>query len=300
MGRLCVSLSRVDKSGKRLSDEKLYSIYEEACKAFSGTYSDLSDIPKSGLYLFNSEFETVLDIPKGVGEAASYAFGLSQMTEGLYQPCAGSVSDLIEEDPTPSKKALTDALSHVGLEYFSLEGNVLKKSDPLAKLDLGPLRDAYALRAAVELLKKSECAYGTVTFNGTAGVFGKKDDGEAFEVRLSSGYPGVFNVTEGYVSLVSKDFGTAFDYSDGITEPSLDCAAVYSADPRVSCAMASIAYVNGSDSLMEVYRKGELAFEAALTEKNGRLILTKYAEKDGLFTPEKQEAESEETKEGSK
>ncbi|MBR6675941.1 MAG: FAD:protein FMN transferase [Clostridia bacterium] len=300
MGRLCISLARVDKDGKHLSDEKLHTIYEDACRIFSDTYNDLSDVPESGLYLFNVEFDTVLDIPKGIGDAAGYAINLSQMTEGLYEPCAGTVSALIKKDPTPSKKALEDALSHVGTEHFSIDGDVLKKSDPKAKLDLGPLRDAYALKAAVEHLTNSRCAYGTVTFNGTAGVFGKKADESPFEVKLSSGHPGVFNITEGYVSLVSEHFGTAFDFSDGVTDPALECAAVYSLDPRVSCAMAAVAYVNGSDSLMEVYRKGELSFEAALTEKGGGLTLTKYADKNGLFVPEINEAETQESEEVSK
>ena len=300
MGRLCVSLSRVDKDGKKIKDDRLTDLYEETCSAFSAVYNELSDIPQSSLCVINSEFDTVLDIPEGVGDATGYAFDLSELTDGLYEPCAGTVSHLIENNPEPSEEELADALSHAGRENFRLSGNVLKKEDPLAKLDLGPLRDAYALKAAVEHLKKSECGYGSVTFNGAAGVFGQKADGTPFQVSLSSGYPGTFNITEGYVSLVSEDFGHTFDFTDGVTEATVECAAVYSADPRVSCAMASLAYIYGTDRLMDIYRKGELSFEAALTEKDGSLTLTKYAERDGLFTPETEALETEETKEGAK
>jgi len=292
-GRLSISVSRAGKDGSRLSEKELYAIYDGACSSFDTSYSELSPDDASELSLFNAEFETIFDIDPAVTEEVLYAFRLSELTDGLYEPCGGTLTSLLEADAAPDEKALHEALSHVGTDRFSIADGCLKKSDPLARLDLGAVRDACALRDTVEYLKSTECAYSTVSFNGIAGVFGEKADGSPFCISLGSGSGGSFNIKEGYVALVSENFGTATDFKDGKLDSPIRCATVFSPDARIAASLAGVAYVNGAQCLLSIYEKGELPFEAVLTQKNGSSVYTPSATKDQLYVPETAAEESE-------
>ena len=152
-------------------------------------------------------------------------------------------------------------------------------------IDLCSYRDGYALSATCEYLKESDCAFGAITFNGIAGVFGKKADGSLFSVEIGNGADGTFNISDGYVALVNEDFGIAYDHTDGKLEPKLLRAAVYAADAEAAAILASVGYVHGSDALLSLYEKESLVFEAVLTENDGTEIFTKKAKDSNLYTP---------------
>lgn len=285
MGRLSVSLARDTKDGEKLTEAELNSIYEEACATFEKAYSFLSDGEGNPLSTLNSPVNAVFDINKDLLKEITGAIKLSDLTDGRYEPCAGSLTSLLKADSAPTDEMLTDALSHIGKDKFEFSGTEAKKLDAKASIDFGAYRDGYALQSVCEFLGESACAYGTVTFNGIAGVFGEKPDGELFKIEIGDGADGTFNISDGYVALVSKNFGTSYDYSDGVLTPALEKAAVYAADAKVCAVIASVGYVHGADVLLDLYEKEDLSFEAVLTERDGKEIFTKNADGTNLYTP---------------
>ena len=283
IGRLSVSLSTLSKDGTPLSQEELKKIYTDALDTFTKAYEFLSD--SSELTTVNAEADVVLDTDKELIQHIKTAFGYSDMTEGLYQPCGGTVTELFEKGRTPDEKQLKKALSHIGCDKIEIAQKNIKKSDPLCKLDLYAYCDGYALSRVCEFLKDTPVAYGTVTFNGIAGVFGKKPEDKPFAVEIGNGDDGIFNITDGYVALVTEGFGSSYDFSDGILDPALEKAAVYSPDARTAAVVASVGYAHGSDIILELYENKELKFEAVLKEKDGNETFTEKADNSSLYTP---------------
>lgn len=287
-GRFSVTLSRLSKEKETLSEEELKAVYNGAVDAFEKAYAFLST--KGNLSHVNNAVNNVFDVDKKLIEQVKGAIKLGSLTEGLYEPCGGSLTALYKTGTAPEKAAVDEALLHVGSDKLTVSDTSVEKTDPLCQVDLYAYADGYALSAAIEYLKKSPVLYGTVTFNGIAGVFGEKPDGEPFLVDISdgteTGKDGSFSVTDGYVALVTKDFGSSYDFSDGFIEADLEKAAVYSADAKTAAVMASVAYAHGSDALLELYKKKELSFEAVLTDKKGNEIYTKNAKDGTLYIPE--------------
>lgn len=284
-GRLSVSLSRDSKEGSPLSDEELKKIYNETCETFAKAYDFLDNKEKSDISAINAPVKSVFDIDKNLISEIEKAIEISALTDRLYEPCGGALTKVIAKTGSPSDPEIDEALLHIGSDKFVFSENSIEKSDPEAMIDLYCYRDGYALKAACEYLKESICAYGTVTFNGIAGVFGEKPNGELFSVEIGNGADGTFNISDGYVALVNEDFGMAYDYADGKLDPGLTRATVYAADAETAAILASVGYVHGSGALLSLYEKEGLVFEAVLTEKDGTETFTKKAESTSLYTP---------------
>lgn len=283
MGRVSISLSTISKDGIILSEDELKRIYSNALDEFTKAYTLLSKSKELGAV--NANADVVLDTNNALTKHIKAAFRLSNLTDNLYQPAGGSLTSLFEKEKNPSAKALKEALSHVGCENIEFIDSDIKKYDSLCTVDLYSYCDGHALSAACEYLKDTPVAYGTVTFNGIAGVFGNKPESEPFAIEIGNGADGIFNITDGYVALVCEGFGSSYDFSDGKLEPALQRAAVYSPDPCTAAVMASVAYAHGSDSLLNLYEKDELKFEAVLTENDGSETYTAKAEAGELYTP---------------
>lgn len=300
-GRLSLSLSRVAKEGtddeKYLEDETLKEIYSEALEIFNSAYYFISsDSESSPLTDVNAPVTTVFDMDSAILDEISFAAELHGLTDGMYDPSCGALTALLKENSSPDTTAVEEALAHTGCDKITISDTTLVKADAALAIDLYALADGYALSKVVDFLKESKVAYGTATYNGIAGVFGEKPDGEPFLVDIGdgteNGRDGAFQITEGYVALVSKSFGQTFDLTDGVLEPCLEKSAVYSSDARVAAVLSSVAYTYGSDSLLSLYEKEGLSFEAVLTEKDLSKTFTKNAKESDLYTEETEPADS--------
>ncbi len=295
-GRLSLSLSKDAKDGSALSEDELKAIYDEACKKADSIYGILSkNEDSSGIYELNCSEGQVLDLsPEFMGELTR-AFELSAKTKGCYQPAGGSLIDLYLENELPDDNAVSTALSHTGTDKYTLGETSVTKNDAEALLDLYCYQDARIIEEVISYLKETEVAYGIVSFNGIAGVFGKKPDGEAFLIDISdgtdAGVEGAFSITDGYVTVTTKDFGTAVDFTDGIHYNTLDRAVVYSSDAVTSAVMANVAYAYGYNTLLSFYDGEDFSFEAAVWDKDGKVTLTEKAESASLYVPETTSAE---------
>ena len=215
----------------------------------------------------------------------------------MYDPSCGSLATLLKDSSSPDVTAVEEALSHTGCDKLTVSESAIEKSDVALMIDLYALADGYALSKVIDFLKESKVAYGTVTFNGIAGVFGQKTDGEKFLVDIGdgteNGRDGAFQITDGYVALVSKSFGQTLDVTDGVLEPSLEKSAVYCSDARVAAVLSSIAYTYGSDALLSLYEKEGLSFEAVLTEKDLSKTFTEHAKENELYAEQTLPSDSE-------
>ena len=290
-GRLSLYLSREAKDGTILEESALKDIYTAACKKADATYALLSkNEDSSGVYEANVSEGLVLDLDEKFIKELERAFELSTLTGGLYQPAGGSLIKLFAENDLPDDAMIKEALSHTGTDKFSIGDNSVKKNDSKALLDLYCYMDARIIETVIEYLKETEVAYGSVTFNGIAGVFGKKPEGEAFKIDISdgtdAGIEGAFNITDGYVAFTSADFGTHIDFSDGIRYNAVSRAAVYSPDAVTAAAVANIAYASGTAPIKSLYENESFSFEAAIWDQDGKITLTEKAESASLYTPE--------------
>lgn len=284
-GRFSVSLWKADSDGNPIPENELEKIFEDAYKTFTDAYEFLDSKAGSKISAINAEVETVFDVDKKLITEIKYAKELSDKCNGLYEPCSGVLTALLEKNGTPTKEELEEAISHTGTDKFEFSKDSVKKTDAEAMIDLGALCDGYALDAACDFLDDSISAYGTVTFNGIAGVFGKKPEGGTFSVEIGNGEDGVFNVTDGYVALVSADFGKSWDYTDGVIDTDVQHIAVYASDARVAAVVASVCYAHGSDSVLPLYVREDLDFEAVILKKDGKEVYTENAMSDELYTP---------------
>lgn len=284
-GRFSVSLWKADREGNAIPENELERIFDEAYSIFSKAYDFLSSESGSKISAINAEVETVLDVDKKLITEIKYASELSDKCDGLYEPFSGTLTSLLKKNASPKEAEITEAVSHMGKDKLELSKTSVKKADTKAMIDLGALCDGYALRTACNYLDDCICAYGTVTFNGIAGVFGKKPDGETFTVEIGNGEDGTFNIKDGYVALVSKDFGKSFDYKDGVIDTDVEHIAVYASDARVAAVIASIGYANGSGTIPALYGREGLSFEAVILKKDGTEVYTKDARTEELYTP---------------
>ncbi len=291
-GRLAVSFSRESKEGKILADDELRSVYEEALKILESSLDFLSCKDKSLLSGVNASVDMVFDVDKKLIAEIENAFKLSEKCDRLYEPAGGALTSLLSSKTAPEKDALANALTHMGADKLEISETTVKKLDPNVKLDFGAYRDGYAIGKVCDFLADSDIAYGTVTFNGIAGVFGTKPDNEPFTIELGDGDHGIFNITDGYIALVSADFGTSYDYKDGVLAPIIDKATVYSADPCTAAVIASIGYAYGPDAILSLYEKEELIFEAVLTDHDRSEILTEKLKEGSMYAPATKAAES--------
>ncbi len=298
-GRLSISLSRTSKDEKAeyLEDEELKKIYNEALEVFKDAYYFISsDSESSPIADINAPVNTVFDMDSALLDEIRFAIELQGLTEGKYDPSCGTLCALLKENASPDSTAIEEALTHTGCDKITISDTTLIKSDAALAIDLYALADGYAISKVVDFLKESKVLYGTVTYNGIAGVFGKKPDGEPFLVDIGdgteNGRDGAFQISDGYVALVSESFGQTFDVVDGVLEPSLEKSAVYCSDARVAAVLSSIAYTFGSDTLLSLYDKEGLSFEAVLTEKDFSKTFTVNAKENDLYTEETVPADS--------
>ncbi len=297
-GRFYLSLSKESKDGEIIPKKKLESIFNKAVDIMDGAMDLLSeDDPDSDVAKINTRANTVLNIRTATLEELGWAFELSEKTLGLYDPTCGNLVSLLEKSPEATDEAITLAATHTGIDKFTLSESSVTKSDPEATLYLGNLREGYALSKVIEYLKESPVKYGIASLNATAGVFGEKSDGTAFAIDIfdpqSNEATGTFHIYSGYVSVASSRLTSTRNMKTGKGEGSLSHCAVYSAEAKLAVILADLGYFHGSDKMLEIYDKGELSFEAVMTEKNKTVKKTPKADDPNIYTEANEKASEE-------
>ena len=283
-GRFAVSFARENKKGEELTDDTLKALYEDALNILFDSLDFLSCEKGSPLSAVNASVDTVFDVDGKLIDEIENAFKLSELCDGLSAPAGGALTSLLATDE-PEEDAVANALTHMGKDKLQISEGTVKKLDPDVKIDFGAYRDGYAIGKVCDFLSESDVAYGTVSFNGIAGVFGNKPDNEPFTVEIGDGDHGIFTITDGYIALVSADFGTSYDYKDGVLAPSIEKATVYCSSPCTAAVIASVGYAYGPDAVLSLYEKEGLTFEAVLTDHDRSEILTEKIKGGSMYSP---------------
>ncbi len=283
-------------------DDAFMQSVTDKCEAITADIeAEISATTDSGqLSEINSQIDYILGVNKTASDVIWRAYDVSTLTGGAYDPTVGTLVKLWNVTgggPVPADDAITDALSHVGIDKLTLNDNGttldIQKNDVQTKLDLGGIGKGYALGKVIEYLEGTGIRYGLVSFGGNVGVFGEKVDGEEYRIGIcdpdnTASAVGYINIASGYVA-VSGDYERffeengvryhhIFDTSTGRPADSgIRSVAVYSADATESDALSTALFVMGAERGIEFYHSGKMTFEAVFVMNDGTLRVT-----DGL------------------
>ncbi|MBQ8577801.1 MAG: FAD:protein FMN transferase [Clostridia bacterium] len=274
------------------TEENICSLVEDRVAVLESVFSRTK--AGSEISLFNHAGAGNMTLSDETAAVLSAALSVAAATDGAYDPTVAPLSELWNitgaSPAVPTDTAIRDALSRVGYEQLSLDGNTLSKTDGDVMLDLGGCAKGYACHAAVELLLDAGVSHGIVSFGGNIGVFGKKTDGTKWKVGIKDpaspdSVAGYLSVDAGYVS-VSGDYERYFE-ENGIryhhifnretgypADSGVRSVAVFSTDAVLADALSTALFVMGAEDGMVLYDTGTFSFEAVWYLSDGTTVLT--------------------------
>ena len=242
----------------------------------------------SEVSLFNAAEESYAFSPVMV-EILTAALTMSKASGGAYDITVAPLVTLWNVKgggPVPSDEAIASALTHVGYEKLTLTGNVLTKSDPALKIDLGSVAKGYALGKMADFLTEAG-AIGIVNFGGNVALVGEKPDGNPWRVSVrdpfdASGVLGTLTLSGGVVA-VSGDYERYFEKDgiryhhvlspfDGKPVRGIHTAAVHSADPMEADLLSTALFVLGKEGAEALYQSGAYDFSYLLVLEDGKTV----------------------------
>ncbi len=158
-----------------------------ACKAYEKLFSRTD--PESALYRLNhangEETEVPEELYKFLLEVQKYAVRYPD----YFDITLGAVSDLYDfksENPeVPSDAAVSEALSHTGIEKVSFLGDrKIRLLDKGLSLDLGAVAKGYIGERMKEMLENAGVRSALLNLGGNVLAIGKRPDGRAFSIGI--------------------------------------------------------------------------------------------------------------------
>ncbi len=256
--------------------QKVYAPYaakhiEKANKLISSLEDVISrNIESSATSTLNSE-KTVSSAL--VAQALSQCEKISKKSDGAFDVTVGQVMDLwdfdAENPKVPDSSELEKALSQVGYENISIEGEkLILNSD--AKIDLGAVGKGMACDSVISLYKSIEdCSGAVVSVGGSIGCFGKYNKaGDKWRIavrhpRQENSFLGVITLDEGFVSTSGDyekyfieneeryhhilDARTGYPASSGLISVTVVCDSGFLSD-----ALSTACFILGKDKSIEL------------------------------------------------
>ena len=279
--------------------ENCETIVRDMEKAISKT------IPDSDVYKLNNSGNRRVGINDNALTLMKLGFEVNDKTNGAFDITLEPVINLwnlkSENFVPPQDSEISNALTLVGCDKFSFEdGNVIKNNQN-SKVDLGGIGKGLALEKVTHYLN-SEGLTGVVSFGGSIGVFGEKENGEKWSIAIKSpfdetGTVGTLKLERGFVS-VSGAYERNATYNGVLYHHIIDPYTGYPAvsdiassvvicdSGALSDALSTALFVMGSERSLDFYKSGEYDFEAIIIKNDGEIILTDKLKHSGDFTPE--------------
>ena len=276
---------------------------EYVCDETIGHIESLISKTKDGsdIYAFNHGEDTAFSTE--TKELISRVLTLCELTDGAYDPTVATLSELWDitgDAKIPGEDEIAEALSHVGYEKLSLDGNKLVSADPDVMLDLGGAGKGYACEKVIDILSET-LGYGLVSFGSSIGVYGTKPDGKGWNIAITDPYTpdstiGYVTIDHGFIS-VSGDY-ERFAEIEGqrychIIDPEtgypisneVHSVVVYTEDAVAGDVLSTALMVTGKEGI-EKFKNAGIEFEALVISEGGytmtdkmKNILTLYEEK---------------------
>lgn len=193
----------------------------ELCRDYELIFSRTNE--NSELYRLNAAGGGTVSEP--MREVLEAALACCARTGGRFDITLGGVSALYgfssEHPSAPSAAELAEAMTHVGYEKLTLEGNELTVADPDTVIDLGAIAKGYIADRMKDYLLENGVEHALLSLGGNIVCVGGKPDGSSFRVGVQ--YPeagsretvAVLALTEGSV-VTSGVYERAFT-QDGVT-----------------------------------------------------------------------------------
>lgn len=165
-------------------EETLIDRCFELCRDYEALLSRTLD--GSEIYNLNSRLtDTVSDETAALIQAG---LSYSRLSNGAFDITIGSCSSLwdfsAEAPVLPDKAALSEALTHVGYEKVSVNGNSVTFSDDRTLLDLGAIAKGYIADCLKEFLLENGVRSATIDLGGNILCVGEKPDGSDFKIGI--------------------------------------------------------------------------------------------------------------------
>ena len=291
---------RLSRDG--MTEDNLSQLSSQTAKLVKDIESEISaERGESDTCRFNYSESGISDAGEDFRAVLSASLSVAEKTKGAYDPTLYGLIRLWNVTgggPVPRTEDIEKALADAGYEKIVYDGESVSKETPAVSVDFGGIGKGYAVGKAVGYLSESEVRYGLCSFLSTVGVFGEKPDGDSFVITVcdpddTSKSVGEFSIKNGFISS-SGDYERFFE-EDGVryhhildpetgypAQNGLRSVSVYSSDGAVSDALSTALFVMGVDRGMELYRSGELDFEAVFVTDGG-VYLTDGLKDGGIF-----------------
>ena len=158
------------------------------CKQYEKTFSRTD--PESELYRLNAAGS--MAVSPDLREVLALALTYCKESGGRYDVTMGAVSALYDfsgDAHVPDADALAEAVSHVGWENISIEGDTVTLGDPEAVLDLGSVAKGWIADRMRDFLASSGVRHAILTLGGNVLALGGKPDGTAYTVGIRAPEP---------------------------------------------------------------------------------------------------------------
>lgn len=277
--------------------DKMFSMYDSS--------SDISQIN------FNAGREKIY-VPYEVIEVVKDSERLYALTEGVFNPLIGSVTQLWKindiDNTKPSQESLNYALSLADISNLEISSDYIYLKSKGCIIDLGGIAKGYASKKIADMLKSKGVKSGLIDLGGNVYAVGKKESGENWNIGVRDpinprGNPALVLsindsavITSGgyerYKTIDGKRYSHFFDPKTGESVMS-DILSVTLVTPDGSLAdgLATAFMIMGYDRAVNIFAKLEQKPGVIFIRENGsgnsEIIASKNLE--GVITRSKSE-----------
>ena len=160
----------------------------DLCRDYEALFSRTD--PDSQLFRLNRREITSVD-PE-LAQVIQLGLDYSRLSGGAFDVTMGSVTELWDfsapEPSLPDGEAVAQAMTHVGWEKVSVEGDTVRFSDPETKLDLGAVAKGYIADRMADCLRDRGVSSAILDLGGNLYCLGTKPGGKAFQVGVQYPY----------------------------------------------------------------------------------------------------------------
>lgn len=240
-------------------------------------------LESSELYQLNHSDKLTNTISNDLAELIESGLKYSQLSNGAFDISIAPVSSLwnftAETPVIPAPQSITQALSFVGYDHFTLNGNAITKKDFNDALDLGAIAKGFIADRIKDYLLAHDVHSALINLGGNILCVGDKN-GEDFTIGIQAPFKDR-NITLDSLSLSDKSVVTSGIYEryfvedDTLYHHILNPATGYPYENDLS----SVTII--SDKSVDGDALSTMCF--ALGLEKGMEYINKYEEFDGIF-----------------
>lgn len=172
-----------------LYDSQDESIIDEAFQLCDYYENLLSRTKKeSEIYQLNEKAHNSYTVSDETKELLTKGFHYSQLSDGAFDLTLEPLTSLwnfgSSEERLPSQDEIKEALTHVGYQYLTLDGNKITFEKDGMGIDLGAIAKGYIADKIKEFLISKDVNSAIINLGGNILCVGEKPDGSAFKVGI--------------------------------------------------------------------------------------------------------------------